>query len=150
MSNAKSNLSNKSAEATTCLAYAAFVYGISFLLPVYQVGNAKEIAGWQALRHVVDLFFSSRVLAGERPLLALMLLANGAGCFSFVLGIATRWRGSTLAGLVATGSGLSCLFFPQARLDEFLIGYYVWLSAFALVAVIGVHQWRTSSVRAKA
>jgi hypothetical protein len=131
------------------LLYPAAAFGVSFVLPAYQVTGAAPLAGWQVFRIALELLNNPRMEAGQRPLLALAAAANLAGLLAFALAYVRFWGRSTIAALVALGFGASCLLNPRLLVREFRVGYYVWLGSFALLCGIALWQWWQSARQRK-
>jgi hypothetical protein len=137
------------------LVYIAVCYGVSFLLPAYEIEIGPEpspiiaadykspnqrlrIPGWVAFRLSAFALLNPKLEAGQRLPVALMMLANVAFCVGFLLGLGSRRRASALAALVALCCGASCLFNTRLVLGEFRAGYYMWLGSFALLGLLAV------------
>jgi hypothetical protein len=135
------------------LVYVAVCYGVSFLLPAYDIEVRPEashlfaagdksskqqlhIPGWLAFRLSAIALLNPKLEEGQRLAVALMLLANIASWLGFFLGMGGRWRASALAALTALCFGATSLVNPRLVLDEFRAGYYVWLGSFALLALV--------------
>jgi hypothetical protein len=142
------------------LYYVAICFGLSYFLPAYEVKAATsshkdlllfmgqrqnqrvQIVGWQAPWLATKLLFSGRLGTLQSCLVTWMLLANLFLGIGFALGLANRWRGAAALGFGALGGASSCLLHPWFRLDEFAVGYYVWLASTVLLVVVAVYQFR--------
>ena len=128
--------------AILCGLVTAVVYGTSFLLPARAMGPCAPTTGWEAFVTVSPRPWDPEPLeVWEYLVLLIWWLPNPlvwVGIGYLALG---RPAGAAVTGLVALPAGLFCAFnIDPWRFDfqEFLSGYYLWLTSMGFLAGSGM------------
>ena len=129
---------------TILLAVAAFLYVLSWLLPVADGGTTLSdggLPGWEAFRLALSPIWSYEGLAGDSwwsdSLSVLSALTN----IGFVASAAIlaswpqRFRRGTFWSLVLATIVNTLWFVLSDERSDLRIGYYLWLSSFIVLAV---------------
>ncbi len=130
---------------------AAFVYVLSWLMPVFAGGTtlAKgSVPGWEALRYALSPIWEYQGLSGRAE--------NFNALISVISGLSNLWFVVALAALLLRRRGyhpgifwglalsvlVNVLWFVLANeRGDLRIGYYLWLGSFVVLAVAARFRW---------
>ncbi len=130
--------------ATILLAIAAFLYVLSWLMPVVDGGTTLSdggLPGWEAFRVALAPIWSYEGLAGDKWWSDLLSVLSALTNIAFLAATAVlaswpqRFRRGIFWSLVSATIINALWFVLSAERGDLSIGYYLWLSSFIVLAV---------------
>jgi hypothetical protein len=131
-----------------CVALIGGVYGISFLLPTTAIFT-NPISGWATFQSVSYLLVAYRPRQSGQVVeyfeFLFTWMANPLLWAGLVLLAARQGWAAFGVGLAAFGCAAIWFFLSLPTLDNLFVGYYVWLTSTALLAVSGFWAARSKA-----